>query len=167
MAEIFHLPHTFGVSFCFAQAKVAPKCVVWRGEEKGVRGKGCEKDLQVSRQKFAALSSKVALVPVKVGTGGSSAAFQHWENNHQILTNPSDLCLISKTLLVIKRFQNIYVIDFSPKFYSLQRKWQLDNVRNSSKHCHHELNSSSFFKGCSCLKAFFSSLKYLFQISVL
>lgn len=69
---------------------------------------------------------------------------------------------------MIKYFQNIYVINFSPKFYSLQRKWYLDNIRNvPSKHCYHELNSNSFYKACFCLKAFFFNLKYLFLILVL
>lgn len=70
-------------------------------EWKKAKGEG----LQLLRQKSAAFRSTVAceaaLAPVEVAGGGLSAVFQHSENNHRILTNPLDLCLISKTLLML------------------------------------------------------------------
>lgn len=110
------------VSFCFAQAKVVP-CVWYEVGSKRVWKRPAGIEVKICCPQLMPSDVEEALAPVKVGTGGSSAVFQHWENNHHILTNPSDLCLISKTLLTIKYFQNIYVINFSPKFYGLQRKW--------------------------------------------
>lgn len=121
MAETLHLPPYVWCFFLFCLSKSGIKCVVWRGEENGVK-KTCRYRGKSLLPSALHQGVEVALAPVTVVTGGSSAVFQHWENNCHTLTNPSDLCLISKTLLMIKYFQNTYVINFSPKFYSLQRE---------------------------------------------
>lgn len=133
-------------------------CVVWRGEEKGVK-KACSYWGKSLLPSAPPRHVEADLAPVEVATGGLSAVFQHWENNDHILTNPSDLCLTSKTLLMVwlNTFRTYMSSTFHSNFIVCKESvnWTmlgmfLQNMAIS------ELNSSSFLKACSWFKGIFA-----------